>query len=126
VREQIGTPLCVPNKEFIGIGKIASIEKDHKVVDSATKGQAVAMKVRDTFHCWGSAHSTGMLASWTAETSLSDMSLRCRVVSSPASLQPSPLVPVLPLCRLCGRLWGAMQMRFRSPTGVTLTWRTSS
>lgn len=42
---KIGTPICVPGREFIDIGKIASIEKDHKVVDVATKGQAVAMKI---------------------------------------------------------------------------------
>jgi translation initiation factor 5B len=41
----VGTPLCIPSKEFIDIGKIASIEINHKQVDTATKGQKVAIKV---------------------------------------------------------------------------------
>lgn len=43
---QVGTPICVPSREFIEIGKIASIEVNHKEVNTAKKGQAVAMKVR--------------------------------------------------------------------------------
>lgn len=43
---QIGTPLCVPSQDMISIGRIASMEVNHKVVDVAKKGQAVAMKVR--------------------------------------------------------------------------------
>ncbi|CAI7893108.1 unnamed protein product [Closterium sp. NIES-53] len=42
---KVGTPICVPGREFIDIGKIASMEKDHKMVDTAKKGQAVAMKI---------------------------------------------------------------------------------
>ncbi|CAM6096724.1 unnamed protein product [Calypogeia fissa] len=45
---KVGTPLCVPSREFIEIGKIASIEVNHKVVDTAKKGQAVAMKIIGT------------------------------------------------------------------------------
>eukprot|EP00850_Spirogloea_muscicola_P000071 SM000001S04473 [mRNA] locus=s1:387750:395011:+ [translate_table: standard] len=45
---KIGTPICVPSKGFIDIGKIASIEINHKVVDMAKKGQAVAMKILGT------------------------------------------------------------------------------
>ena len=41
----MGTPLCIPSKEFIDIGKIASIEINQKQVDTATKGQKVAIKV---------------------------------------------------------------------------------
>ena len=41
----MGTPLCIPTKEYIDIGKIASIEINHKQVDTATKGQKVAIKV---------------------------------------------------------------------------------
>lgn len=44
----MGTPLCIPSKEFIDIGKIASIEINHKQVDTATKGQKVAIKVGTT------------------------------------------------------------------------------
>ncbi|TKW25514.1 hypothetical protein SEVIR_3G124200v4 [Setaria viridis] len=42
---KVGTPLCIPTKEFIDIGKIASIEINHKQVDMATKGQKVAIKI---------------------------------------------------------------------------------
>ncbi|CAL4895204.1 unnamed protein product [Urochloa decumbens] len=42
---KVGTPLCIPTKEFIDIGKIASIEINHKQVDTATKGQKVAIKI---------------------------------------------------------------------------------
>lgn len=42
---RVGTPLCVPTKEFIDIGRISSIEINHKAVDSAKKGQQVAMKI---------------------------------------------------------------------------------
>jgi hypothetical protein len=43
---QVGTPLCVPQKEYIDIGRIASIEFNKKSVDYAKKGQKVAIKVR--------------------------------------------------------------------------------
>ncbi|CAM0954134.1 unnamed protein product [Alopecurus aequalis] len=42
---KIGTPICIPSQEFIDIGKIASIEINHKQVDTATKGQKVAIKI---------------------------------------------------------------------------------
>lgn len=42
---KIGTPICVPQKEFIEIGRIASIENNHKAVDYAKKGQTVAIKI---------------------------------------------------------------------------------
>lgn len=42
---QIGTPICIPSQEFIDIGRIASIENNHKPVDYAKKGQKVAIKV---------------------------------------------------------------------------------
>ncbi|KAL3619260.1 hypothetical protein CASFOL_036830 [Castilleja foliolosa] len=42
---KIGTPLCVPQREFIEIGRIASIENNHKPVDYAKKGQKVAIKI---------------------------------------------------------------------------------
>jgi len=41
---QVGTPLCIPSRDGIDIGKIASMEITHKVVDVAKKGQEVAMK----------------------------------------------------------------------------------
>ncbi|KAL0432760.1 UNVERIFIED_CONTAM: Eukaryotic translation initiation factor 5B [Sesamum latifolium] len=42
---QIGTPICVPQRDFIEIGRIASIENNHKPVDYAKKGQKVAIKI---------------------------------------------------------------------------------
>lgn len=42
---QVGTPICIPQREFIDIGRIASIENNHKPVDSAKKGQKIAIKV---------------------------------------------------------------------------------
>ncbi|KAH0898019.1 hypothetical protein HID58_047587 [Brassica napus] len=43
--ESIGTPICVPSREFIDIGRIASIENNHKPVDYAKKGSQVAIKI---------------------------------------------------------------------------------
>ena len=43
---QVGTPICVPQKGFIDIGRIASIEiSEGKSVDLAKKGQQVTIKV---------------------------------------------------------------------------------
>nr|GMC54776.1 eukaryotic translation initiation factor 5B-like [Ipomoea batatas] len=42
---RIGTPICIPSREFIDIGRIASIENNHKPVDYAKKGQRVAIKI---------------------------------------------------------------------------------
>jgi translation initiation factor 5B len=40
-----GTLLCVPSKEFVEIGRVSSIEVNHKTVDRATKGQEVCVKI---------------------------------------------------------------------------------
>lgn len=42
---KVGTPICIPARDFIDIGKIASIEINHKQVDVAKKGQKVAIKI---------------------------------------------------------------------------------
>ncbi|XVF43788.1 hypothetical protein PTKIN_Ptkin02bG0068500 [Pterospermum kingtungense] len=42
---RVGTPICIPQRDFIDIGRIASIENNHKPVDSAKKGQKVAIKI---------------------------------------------------------------------------------
>ncbi len=42
---KIGTPLCVPTQGGIDLGRIASMELNHKAVDTATAGQSVAMKI---------------------------------------------------------------------------------
>ena len=45
---KVGTPLCIPSQNFITIGKIASMEMNHKDVDIARKGDSVAMKIQST------------------------------------------------------------------------------
>ncbi|KAL6539332.1 hypothetical protein OROHE_011103 [Orobanche hederae] len=42
---KIGTPICVPSKEFVTIGRIASIKNNCKPVDYAKKGQRVSIKI---------------------------------------------------------------------------------
>ncbi|GAV91958.1 GTP_EFTU domain-containing protein/GTP_EFTU_D2 domain-containing protein/IF-2 domain-containing protein [Cephalotus follicularis] len=42
---KVGTPICIPQKDFIDIGRIASIEDNHKPADSAKKGKKVAIKI---------------------------------------------------------------------------------
>uniref|UniRef100_A0A1J3JV93 Eukaryotic translation initiation factor 5B n=1 Tax=Noccaea caerulescens TaxID=107243 RepID=A0A1J3JV93_NOCCA len=42
---KIGTPICVPGREFIDIGRVTSIENNHKPVDYAKKGSKVAIKI---------------------------------------------------------------------------------
>ncbi|KAE9452152.1 hypothetical protein C3L33_15947, partial [Rhododendron williamsianum] len=43
--EDVGTPICIPQREFIDIGRIASIENNDKPVDYAKKGQEVSIKI---------------------------------------------------------------------------------
>ena len=43
---RIGTVVCVPTQGFIDLGRIASMEHNHKAVDKAVKGQSVAMKIQ--------------------------------------------------------------------------------
>ncbi|KAK1436408.1 hypothetical protein QVD17_02188 [Tagetes erecta] len=45
---KIGTPICIPQRDFIDIGRISSIENNHKPVDYAKKGQRVAIKITGT------------------------------------------------------------------------------
>lgn len=40
-----GTPICVPARECLEIGRVTSIEINHKQVDRATKGQEVCIKI---------------------------------------------------------------------------------
>ncbi|XP_021274466.1 eukaryotic translation initiation factor 5B-like [Herrania umbratica] len=42
---RVGTPICIPQREFIDIGRIASIENNHRPVEVAKKGQKVAIKI---------------------------------------------------------------------------------
>merc|ERR1719379_1289806 len=42
---RIGTPLCVPEKENLEIGRVAGIEKDKKPVEKARRGDRVCVKI---------------------------------------------------------------------------------
>eukprot|EP01027_Heterolobosea_sp_BB2_P003649 GEZU01005500.1.p1 GENE.GEZU01005500.1~~GEZU01005500.1.p1 ORF type:complete len:868 (-),score=490.90 GEZU01005500.1:2466-4721(-) len=42
---RVGTPLCVPSQGNLEIGRVASIERDHKEVPFAKKGESVAIKI---------------------------------------------------------------------------------
>ena len=42
---KVGAPICVPSQEGIELGRIASMELNHKSVDKAVAGQSVAMKI---------------------------------------------------------------------------------
>ena len=43
---RIGTVVCVPSQGYIDLGRIASLEHNHKSVEKATRGQSVAMKIQ--------------------------------------------------------------------------------
>ena len=42
---RLGTPLCVADKNNLEIGRVVSIEKDHKVVEKAVRGESVCIKI---------------------------------------------------------------------------------
>ena len=42
---RLGTPLCVLSKGFVSIGKVTSIESNHKPVESAGKSEEVCIKI---------------------------------------------------------------------------------
>jgi len=42
---RVGTPLCVPEKENIQIGRVAGIERDHKQLKVARRGDSVCVKI---------------------------------------------------------------------------------
>ncbi|XP_023636954.1 eukaryotic translation initiation factor 5B isoform X2 [Capsella rubella] len=41
----VGTPLCVPNRAFINVGRVAWIEKDQQPVEDARQGEKVIIKI---------------------------------------------------------------------------------
>jgi len=43
---RVGTVICVPSQGYIDLGRIASLEHNHKAVEKATRGQTVAMKIQ--------------------------------------------------------------------------------
>ncbi|PIA44237.1 hypothetical protein AQUCO_01700086v1 [Aquilegia coerulea] len=45
---KVGTPICIPSRDYIDIGHIVSIKRNDKEVDMATKGQAVSIKIAGT------------------------------------------------------------------------------
>ncbi|XP_078155367.1 eukaryotic translation initiation factor 5B-like [Carex rostrata] len=42
---KVGAPICIPSKDFMEIGRIESIEMNHKQVEVAKKGKNVAVKI---------------------------------------------------------------------------------
>ncbi|XP_060581506.1 eukaryotic translation initiation factor 5B-like [Ruditapes philippinarum] len=44
---KVGTPICVPSKEFVFLGIVSSLEVNHKTVDVAKKGQEVCVKIEN-------------------------------------------------------------------------------
>ncbi|CAL8119981.1 unnamed protein product [Prunus armeniaca] len=45
---KVGTPICIPQRDFITIGRIASIKNNHRPVDIAKKGMKVSIKIIGT------------------------------------------------------------------------------
>ncbi|KFD45285.1 hypothetical protein M513_13838, partial [Trichuris suis] len=45
---KVGVPLCVPSKENLFIGTVASIEQNHKELQSVRKGSEVCIKIENT------------------------------------------------------------------------------
>lgn len=45
---KVGTPLCIPQRDFVVIGHIESIENNHKRVDMANEGKEVCIKIVGT------------------------------------------------------------------------------
>ena len=45
---QTGTPICIPSQGFIDIGRIASMEMNHKVVDTAKRGDSIDLELART------------------------------------------------------------------------------
>lgn len=42
---KVGTPICAPSKGMLDIGRVVSIESNHKEVPSARKGMSVAVRI---------------------------------------------------------------------------------
>jgi len=45
---RVGTPICLPEKDFLEIGRIGSIERDHKDVKTARRGDNVCIKIEQS------------------------------------------------------------------------------
>lgn len=45
---RVGTPLCIPSRGGIDLGRIAGLEKDHKPVASVSAGDRVALRIEAT------------------------------------------------------------------------------
>jgi translation initiation factor IF-2 len=42
---RVGTPICIPEKDNLEIGRVAGVEKDRKPVEKARKGETVCVKI---------------------------------------------------------------------------------
>jgi translation initiation factor 5B len=45
---KVGTPICVPDQDNLEIGRVVGLERDHKAVQEAKKGESVAVKIEGT------------------------------------------------------------------------------
>merc|ERR1712003_593737 len=45
---RVGTPLCVPEKDNLEIGRVASIEVNNKPKEKARRGEKVCIKIEQT------------------------------------------------------------------------------
>lgn len=94
---KVGTPICVPSRGGVDLGRIASLEKDHKPVDTARRGDAVAMKIEVRLlgwglgRCWGGcgvrvwgvSGFAGWLAGCVARIGYAGAAGRCSVATCP-------------------------------------------
>lgn len=48
---KVGTPLCIPSKGFLQIGRVVSIQANHKQVEAARVGASVAVKIESAGGC---------------------------------------------------------------------------
>ncbi|KAF8821072.1 putative translation initiation factor IF-2 [Cardiosporidium cionae] len=53
---KVGTPLVVPEKEFLFLGTVHSLEHNNKNVEKATKGQEICLKISGDPHIMYGRH----------------------------------------------------------------------
>jgi len=73
---RIGTPLCVPSREFLFAGRVTSIEVNKKPVERAKKGEEVAIRLEGNDSVLGGRHFTEQDALFSQLTYDSLASLR--------------------------------------------------
>jgi translation initiation factor 5B len=102
---KVGTPICVPSKGGIDLGRITSIELNHKAVDMARAGQSVALKIQSS-NAEQSARLYGrhfdfndQLTSRISRESINALKVRAPACVPSPRVRPSapPLLQPLPL-----------------------------